>query len=175
MNKPRLFFILALVFVFAAGVAAGVFAERLWFAKKPDARPSGRPPVPSHDRWAKELELSSEQQAKIQDIFKANDGRMKNLRTDYYKHLGEIRDELRKEIDAVLTPEQRQKQEAMIQKAREGHRRSMDERRTPPSRPRTKDTPQGNTPKERTDEEKSHPRSGDYRDRRGSHPGLHPD
>jgi Spy/CpxP family protein refolding chaperone len=174
MNKPRLFFILALVFVFAAGVAAGVFVERLWFAKKPDGRPSGRPPVPSHDRWAKDLGLSAEQQAKIQDIFKANDGRMRNLRSDYYKHLGEIRDELRKEIDAVLTPEQRQKQEAMVQKAREEHRRSMD-RRSPPSRPRTKDNPPAKSNKERTDEEKSNPWSGDHRDRRGSHPGLHPD
>jgi len=174
MNKSRLFFVLALVFVFIAGVAAGVFAERLWFAKKPGGRPSGRPPVPSHERWAKELGLSDEQQAKIQDIFKTNDGRMKELRSDYYKHLGEIRDQLRKEIDAVLTPEQRKKQEEMIQRAREAHRRET-EGRNPPPRPRSKNNPQGNTMKERTDEEKSDPRSGDYRDRRGSHPGIFPD
>ncbi|MBM3293199.1 MAG: hypothetical protein FJY82_01615 [Candidatus Aminicenantes bacterium] len=173
MNKPRLVFILALVLVFAAGAAAGIFAERFWLAKKPGIRPPGRPPAPSHERWAQELGLSEEQKASIQEIFKSNDGPMKELRGDYYKRLGEIRDKLRKEIDAVLTPEQRQKQEEMIKRAREEHRRSA-ERGDPSSRSRPKNTPQGNPNKERTDEEKSDPRSGDHRDRRGSHPGLFP-
>jgi Spy/CpxP family protein refolding chaperone len=181
MNKPRLFFVLALVFVFAAGVVAGVFAERLWFAKKPAFRGPSRGGVPTHDRWSQELGLTDEQKAKIQEIFKKNEERMKDLRAEYNKfrsefdkRVGVVREELRKEIDAVLTPEQRKKQEAMIQRAREEHRRDM-ERRNPPPRPRSKNIPQGNPTKERTDEQKSDPRSGDYRDRRGSHPGLHPD
>jgi Spy/CpxP family protein refolding chaperone len=180
MNKPRLFFILALVFVFAAGVVAGVFAERLLFAKKPGIRPGGRGPVPSHDRWAKELGLTEEQKAKIQEIFKKNEERMKDLRAEYEKFRSEfdkrvavVREELQKEIDAVLTPEQRKKQEEMIQRARDARRREM-ERRNPPPRPRSKNNPQGNPMKERTDEEKSNPWGGDNHNYRGSHPGLHP-
>jgi Spy/CpxP family protein refolding chaperone len=174
MSKSRLCFIFSLILVFAAGVVAGVFAERRWFAKETGGRPSGRGPVPSHDRWAKELGLTAEQKSKIQDIFKKNDERMKELRTDYFKHLSEIRDQLRKEIDEVLTPEQRKKQAEMIQRARDQHRKEMD-RRPPSPGPRPQNNPQEKPSKERPNEKENDPRSGDYRDRRGSHPGLFPD
>jgi Spy/CpxP family protein refolding chaperone len=173
MKKSRLWIVLSLILVFTAGLAAGVFAERLWFGKHPGGRPSGRDHVPSHDRWAKDLGLTEDQQAKIQEIFKKNEARMDELRVDYFKHLGVIRDELRKEIDPILTPEQRQKQDEMIKQARERYRREMDRR--PSSKPRSQNNPQGKPPKERSDEKENHSWSGDYRDRRGSHPGLFPD
>jgi Spy/CpxP family protein refolding chaperone len=169
MTKSRLWIVLSLVLVFAAGVAAGIFAERSWLGRHPSPPAGGRGHAPSHDSWAKELGLTEEQKALIQDVFKKNDERIKGLRTDFYKHLGEIRGELKKEIDAILTPEQRAKQEAMMQKYLE-ERRKDNARRDPGPKPR----PEGNTTNERNYEEENHPRSGDPGDHRGSHPGLFP-
>src|SRR5512137_1052822 len=126
MKKSRLFIVLSLALVFVAGAVAGVFADRLWFSKRPGARPGGRGFAPTHERWAKDLGLTDDQQARIKEIFKKNDERMKPLRAEYDKirkefdvRVGGVREELRKEIDAVLTPEQRQKQAEMIKQARE--------------------------------------------------------
>ena len=129
MKKSKLWIILSLILIFAAGVGGGIFAEHWWLAKKPEARRSIMAArYPSHDRWAKELGLTAEQQEKIREIFKKNDVRIKGLRTDYFKHVGEMRDELKKEIDAVLTPAQKQKMEAMIQKFSEERRRDNEKR-----------------------------------------------
>jgi len=129
VKKSKLWIILSLILIFAAGVGGGIFAERWWLAKKPEARRGiNAARYPSHDRWAKELGLTAEQQEKIREIFKKNDVRIKGLRTDYFKHVGEMRDELKKEIDAVLTPAQKQKMEAMIQKFSEERRRDNEKR-----------------------------------------------
>ncbi|MCJ7564029.1 MAG: hypothetical protein MUP52_05505 [Candidatus Aminicenantes bacterium] len=129
MKKSKLWIILSLILIFAAGIGGGIFAEHWWLAKKPEARRSIMAArYPSHDRWAKELGLTAEQQEKIREIFKKNDVRIKGLRTDYFKRVGEMRDELKKEIDAVLTPAQKQKMEAMIQKFSEEHRRESEKK-----------------------------------------------
>jgi len=171
MMKSRLWIVVSLVLVFAAGAAAGIFAERSWFSHRPSMRPSGHGPAPSpaptHDRWSKELGLTEVQKAQIQEIFKKNDVRMNELRTDFYKRLEEIRSEMRKEMEAVLTPEQKAKQDAMIQKYREARKKDA-ERRPPSPGPR----PQGKSTKERTNEKETRDRSGDSSDHRGSHPGL---
>jgi len=169
MTKSRLWIVLSLVLVFAAGAAAGIFAERYWFGRRPPMRSSNRGPAPTHDRWAKDLGLTEEQKAKIQEIFKKNEAPMNELRTDFYKHLGDIRSAMTKEIDAVLTPEQKAKQDAMIQKYREARKKEAERR--PQS---SGDRPQGNSTKERINEKETRYRSGDPGDRRGSHPGLFP-
>ena len=171
MMKSRLWIVVSLVLVFAAGAAAGIFAERSWFSHRPSMRPSGRGPSPSpaptHDWWSKELGLTESQKTQMQEIFKKNDIRMNELRTDFYKHLGEIRSEMRKEMDAVLTPEQKAKQDAMIQKYREARKKDA-ERRPPSPGPR----PQGKSTKESTNEKEIRDRSGDSSDHRWSRPGL---
>ena len=169
MAKSRLWVVLSLVLVFSAGAAAGIFAERYWFNPRPPRRPSDRGPAPSPDRWAKDLGLSGEQQAKIREIFQKNEAPMNELRADFYKQLGEIRSAMTKEIDAVLTPEQKAKQDAMIQKYREA-RKKESERRPQSSGAR----PQGNPTKERINEKETRSHGGDPGDRRGSYPGLFP-
>lgn len=169
MKKSRVWIVVALALIFAAGIVGGIFAERWWLAKKPDFR---RPPTghyPSMSRWAKDLGLTAEQQDKIKAIFQKNDERIKELRTDYYKHLGEIREQLKKEIDAVLTPEQKEKMEAMIQKQREEWRKANEQRERRID-PRLKP----NIKKESNNEKESDLRTGDPGGNRRSHPGLHP-
>jgi Spy/CpxP family protein refolding chaperone len=172
MSKSKVWITLAIILVFAAGIVVGVFAEKWRFGRRPGMRSGGPNPAnyPSMTRWANELGLTAEQQAKIQDIFKANEERIKGLRTDFYKNLNVIRDQLKKDIDAVLTPEQKQKLEAMIQKQMEQHRKDMERRPKPPRNPNLKP----NIKKESTNEKEVDRRAGDPGSHRGSHPGLQP-
>jgi Spy/CpxP family protein refolding chaperone len=180
MNRSRLWFVLAVVLIFAAGLVGGIFTERWVLAKKPDfRRPPGQPGggVPTMGRWFRDLGLSPEQQAKMQEIFKANDERMrsdqkiKDLRAESNKRFAEIREQLKKEIDSVLTPEQKKKLDAMIQSHLE-QRRKDSERGNRRADPRSNPNPK----KEPLDEKKEMDRRpGGPGGSRGSHPGLFPD
>lgn len=179
MNRSRLWFVLAVILIFAAGIAVGIFAERGFLAKRPAFR---RPPgqtggnVPTMGRWFRDLGLTAEQQAKINEIFKANDERMRNddkikeLRAESNKRFAEIRDQLKHEIDAVLTAEQKKKLEAMIQ-------RNLEERRKDSERGNRRNDPRSNPiPKKESFDEKEEMdrRPGGPGGSRGSHPGLFP-
>jgi len=63
---------------------------------------------------ARELGLSAEQKSEIKKIFEENEIRFKELSTDMHNRLSGIRSEIKNQIDAVLTPEQKQKMEAII-------------------------------------------------------------
>ena len=141
MNKSRLGVAFSLILLFAAGLVAGIFADKWFLSKRAEARRPG-PRTPTLEIWTKELGLSVEQQAKIREIFKQNetlmqtDERLKGLRGDMDKRYAEIRAQLKAEIDAVLTPAQKQKLEAMIQKHNEDRRRENERRqRARDSRP----------------------------------------
>lgn len=161
MNKSKWWIALALILVFAAGFTLGVFGGRWLLARL-------SPGPPSQERWAKELGLTADQQAKIREIFKQNEDRIKELRNDYYKHIGEMRDAIRKDIDAVLTPEQRQKLEAMIQKMEQRRKENSprDKRGESPSKE--------NATKEKQGEKETDHRSGGPSGSRGSWPGAWP-
>jgi Spy/CpxP family protein refolding chaperone len=165
VNKSKLWIALALVLVFAAGVTLGVFGGRWLLAKRP---PERRPDAPSQERWSKDLGLTAEQQTTIHEIFKKYDERIKGLRTDFNKNLGEMRDAMRKDIDAVLTPEQRQKMAAMIQK--------MEQRRREfPARDKRGESPiKENPTKEKQGEKETDHRSGGPGSARGGWPGTRP-
>lgn len=169
MKKPRLWIALSLILLFAAGMAAGVLADKWFLTKKTsDRRPTATRP-PSMDRWAKALDLTEDQKVKIKEIFKKNEERMKTLRTDFYQHLGEIRAQLKTEIDAILTPEQRKKQEAMIQKHIEEQGKESD-RRNRGREPR----PGDKAKKENANEKEIDPRNSGPGGHRSGHPGLYP-
>ena len=149
MNKSRLWIVLSLVLLFAAGMVAGIFADKWFLSKRAEARRGQTNRPPTLEFWSKELGLTVEQQAKIREIFKhneerlQNDERLKGLRGDLDKRYGEIRAQLKAEIDAVLTPEQKQKLEAMIQKHNE-ERRKDNERRQRSHEPRSGDASNNN-------------------------------
>jgi Spy/CpxP family protein refolding chaperone len=134
MKKYLLWIVLSLAVVFGLGVAGGVFGERYFVHKKSDRPAQQRPHPPSLDAFAKELGLTAEQQDRIREIFKRNDQRMKTLSAEEHKRLGEVRALLKSEIDAVLTPEQKQKFEAMIQRHREEYRRRSEQSGRTPQR-----------------------------------------
>ena len=165
MKKFSFWIVFSLIIVFAAGVTAGVFGDRWWFAKRPQARRLGGPHPPTLDMWTKELGLTAEQQEKIREIFKKNGERIKGMETEFYKQRGEIRSQLKSEIDAVLTAEQKQKLESMIEKMRKKYG----------ERQRRPDSRQKQIPKKENDNEKeANHRSDNPSGYRGSHPGLRP-
>ena len=145
-TKYKLLVALTLLVVFGLGVAAGVLGER-YIVHKTYRRPSpDRTHAPSLDAWAKELQLTPDQQTKIREIFKKNEERMKTYWSEGTARLREIRKTLKGEIDAVLTPEQQKKMDEMI-RFHEGQR-SQSSGRYGTDRNNTRDRrdPQGPAP-----------------------------
>ncbi|OGD19286.1 MAG: hypothetical protein A2Y70_01305 [Candidatus Aminicenantes bacterium RBG_13_64_14] len=133
-TKYKVLVALTLLVVFGLGVAAGVLGERYVVHKKYRRPSADRTHVPSLDAWAKELGLSEDQQVKIREIFKRNEERMKVYRTEGLAKLDEVRKELKKELDAVFTPEQRKKMEEMIRQHAERRKRESSDRTAPRDR-----------------------------------------
>ena len=125
-TKYKILVALTLLVVFGLGVAAGVLGERYIVHKKDRRTSVGRPHPPSPESWAKELGLTQEQQDRIREIFKKNEERMKAYRTESRARLGEIRKMLRGEIDAVLTPDQKKKNDEMIRRFEEWRKKEPD-------------------------------------------------
>ncbi len=101
MKRWKLWVILSLVLSFGAGAVAGIFAEKGFLGRPAPSHKRLAPP--SMDRWAKDLGLTAEQQTKIQDIFKKNEERIEALRSDFFKHLREMRAQLKSGIIVLGT------------------------------------------------------------------------
>jgi uncharacterized protein YneF (UPF0154 family) len=132
-NHYKFWIILSLILVFFAGIAGGIFVDKLFIQKSLEKRRGSPPPPHSIEMMAKELSLTSEQQEKIREIFKNNEERLKSLRKDFFDHLSQIRTQLKNEIKNVLSEEQGKKFEAMIEKFESQMKREQ-ERRRPPER-----------------------------------------
>ena len=138
LKRYKLWIILSLAVVFGLGIAAGVFGERYLVHRSPRREAQQRTPFPLLEPVAKALQLTAVQQDKIRDIFKMNDDRMKVFQSEVHARLNEVRALLKGQVDGVLSPEQRQKLEAMIQKHIEESRSRSDRNE------RNERNPQGN-------------------------------
>ncbi len=135
-KRPTVWIAAALILIFLAGATAGVFFERLVISPRTwkDRRPPGH--FPTMEMMTEELGLSAEQQVRIKEIFERNEERFRDLRGDIRKRLTEIREQLKREIDSVLTPEQIHKLQDMIERHKKRAESSYDRRRSgPPGRP----------------------------------------
>jgi DNA anti-recombination protein RmuC len=123
MKKYGIWIILSLVAVFALGAVGGVFGERYYVRKKwqrfQEQRrqaEQNRPRFPTLEMMAAELALTQDQQDLIHEAFQKNEERFKEMRTFMHTRLGEIRDVLLQEIKNVLSQEQKQGFEGMIER-----------------------------------------------------------
>jgi len=136
--KVKFWIIFSLIAVFVIGGAAGYFGERYLVHKRHEPRPGERdgrgPHFPTVEMLAKELSLTQAQQDQIREIFKRNEDRLKTFGEEFHKRLGEMRSQIKNEIDAVLTPEQKQKLEAMISQFMKKDKPSRDKMPGDPSR-----------------------------------------
>ena len=135
-NKYKLWIIISLAAVFMIGVAAGIFGERYVIHKKDARLERLKPHFPTLETMAKELQLNDTQKGQIGDIFKKNEERLKMLRGELHQRLSEVRCLLKGDIESLLTPEQKQRFEAMIdayllQKKMEGERSRMNQHKQP--------------------------------------------
>ena len=136
----KFWIILSLVIVFLTGLMGGILFERHIIDKKPTKRTRRASPIrfPSLEMMAQELNLTSDQQEQIREIFKNNEGKIKKLRKDINQHFLSMRTQLRSEIIDVLSEEQKLKFEAMIKKYI-SQRKEASERRKIHSTKRRKD------------------------------------
>lgn len=111
---------LVLVFVAAAGVASGVVLERRVLSRNAAHGPwrRGEPhaggPRAMHERFGRDLGLSPAQAAKIDSIFASHRPAIDSARAIAEPKIRAIIDQTRREIDSVLTPEQRAKMHARM-------------------------------------------------------------
>jgi len=139
-NNYKFWIILSLVIVFLAGIMGGILFERYVIDKKPARRSRRASPVrfPTLEMMAQELNLSSEQQEQIREIFKNNEVRIKTVRKDVNKRFLSMRTQIRSEIIDVLNEEQKLKFEDMINKYISQRKETL-ERRKKHSSKRKKD------------------------------------
>jgi len=136
-TKYKIIAALLMLVVFGLGVAAGVLGERYLVHKKDRRAAINRPHPPSPEDWGRELGLTEDQKARIRDIFKQNEERMRAYRTESRARLGELRKQLWDETNAVLTPEQKAKNDEMIRRFEE--RRKQDAAKSGQDRTNTRD------------------------------------
>ena len=110
-----------LLVTFVAGALAGAASERVMRADDPqpqrqrggDMRGGSRRLL-LDERFANELQLSTEQRAQIRTIMDKRDEQAKKVWSEAEPRLHAVGEETRAEIQKVLTPEQRVKLEAEI-------------------------------------------------------------
>ena len=129
-NHSKLWIILSLVVVFTAGLLSGIFLEKHLNRKRIEKRMERRSSVrfPSLKIMAEELGLTSEQQEQLRDIFKKSEERMKELSSSQRKQYSQMRAQLKDEIKNVLSEDQNQRFETMIQKYISERKKEMDRR-----------------------------------------------
>lgn len=143
-NKYRFWLILTLLVAFAAGLLGGIFSERYFFhPKKHDRtrRDSVRPP--DLEQMARDLKLSPEQEETIRQIFETNDVKFKDLYAEMRQRLSAIRTEIKDQIDAVLTPEQKKKLDSIIAQHRDRNKRDSGKKKRNSERERSPEKPEG--------------------------------
>jgi uncharacterized protein YneF (UPF0154 family) len=129
-NRYRLWLVITLLVAFAAGLLGGVFSERYFFhPRKHDRTRRDSPRPPDLDQMARELGLSSGQKESIRQIFESNDGKFKELYTEMHQRLSAIRTEIKNQIDAVLTPEQKEKLDSIIAQHRDKNKKEPEKKK----------------------------------------------
>lgn len=133
-NGNKFWIIFSFIFVFAAGIAAGILFENNFLDKKSRRNEDRRSTVrfPTLDMMADELSLTAEQQEQLREIFKNNEERLKTYRSQIHDHYASLRAQLKKEMDNIFSAEQKSKFEAMIEKYLSERKRQMEERKRRP-------------------------------------------
>lgn len=127
-QRLKLWIVVSLAGVFALGIAGGYFGERYFRHVRIERARQQRPRFPTLESMSRDLDLTADQQAKIREIFQRNEERLKALRGLMHEKLEAMRGQLKVEIDAVLTPGQIEKMDAMVQKHMRDRRREAGQR-----------------------------------------------
>ncbi len=141
-NHYKFWIILSFLVVFVAGIFSGVIIERQFLSKKSDETSRKHPRTerqrihfPTLDDMAKELELTSQQQEKIQEVFDNNEARLKTLSQEVQKQFISMRAQFMQEIKSVLDQDQTLRFDAMIEKYLSQRREQIERRKNRSNNP----------------------------------------
>lgn len=112
----------ALLLVFAAGLAGGVALERLWLGPG-EAEGKGHDYRPVIERFSEELELTERQQARIDTIIGDLRERMREMWADARPRYRAMVDSAKTRIEGVLNEEQVEKYRRLLEREAERHDR----------------------------------------------------
>ena len=114
---------LALLVVFAAGLAGGVALERLWLEPEESGEASrkGRDYRPVIERFSDELELTPRQQARIDTIIGDLRERMREMWAEARPRYRSMVDSAKARIEEVLDEEQVEKYRRLLEREAERH------------------------------------------------------
>lgn len=128
MDKPWKV-ILAFTGIFVAGVLVGGLVTLRWGKNFVQRQPMGEQYGPQlMKRLVTELELTPEQEAKLNPIVTAASEELRELRRSTQRTSAAVLTRMQGEIAAVLTPAQKVKFDALASKQRERFRHFMEER-----------------------------------------------
>ena len=135
MSEPRKSRVVAgvvIVLVFLAGIATGFFLHHTlpWRHGPPGfgfgGPPPGHPPIKGWmlERLDRELKLTPDQHARIDTVLTRRESDLRALMSETRPRFDSIAARTRSEIQAVLTPEQREQFAKIVQRmeSRRGHR-----------------------------------------------------
>ncbi|MGB9893049.1 MAG: hypothetical protein ACPLRA_01450, partial [Candidatus Saccharicenans sp.] len=134
-GKYKLWVTLSLIVVFALGVGVGIFGGKMFLEKKKPGPSPRQESFPTLEVISKELGLTPEQEAQIREIFKKSEERFEAFRKEVHTGLKGLRDQLKTEMDSVLTAEQQKKMQELMERYLRQRRRESPER--PENKPQT--------------------------------------
>lgn len=131
-DNYKFWIIFSFIIVFVVGAVAGILFEKHIIPAKPEKIKRERrfAHFPTLEIMAKELNLTSEQEEMIREIFSNNEERIKDLRSSIHERLSSIRSQLKSEIKNVLTEEENIKFEAMIEKYIQQRKKEIEKRKS---------------------------------------------
>jgi Spy/CpxP family protein refolding chaperone len=128
-TRGRLIAALVLFLVAVAGGLTAVALDRTLLRHgPPHGGPGFGPPFgpPPHerefrDRMSRELGLSADQQQRVDSLMDRQISEIRRLRAEVQPRLDSVVLQTRREIEEILTPEQREKARAMARRGFDGH------------------------------------------------------
>lgn len=123
---------LAAIIIFVLGAAAGALAPRAydaWFSISRQSRQA------RFEQMLDRLQLSAEQRTQVKQVFDDTRGRLAALRRESRPRVDEIRRQADERLQQVLTPEQWQQFQRMMEEEQGSGRRGRSERGNRPRMP----------------------------------------
>ena len=110
---------LLLLLMFAAGFVGGVVANRAWTRHTIAAMAANPAALQGRIEWQLiwRLRLNPDQRKQVHEILADSRQRIRGLQQEFQPQIAAIRQETRQKIDAVLTPEQRNRLDQMTKQA----------------------------------------------------------
>ena len=139
-NHYKFWIIVSFLVIFAAGTFSGVILEKYILKKdskrnfrSPNERGKDRLHFPTVEEMARDLNLTEEQQSKMQEVFDNSETRLKKMSLEIRENYSSMRVLFIEEIKSVLNEEQIKKLDEMIENYLSKRKEEMEKRKRSPN------------------------------------------